>query len=149
MCEYREIDPTTHVIYAESPLFINQKQSYYKSIQGRASAWTTLVTTLNKKKFHDMTCPLRLTEDEKQQLWILLAYCHYHLISPIAFFDFLMEVAIEERVSLTSFATAEALRKWPKSPVPAKFQDNFLLFLYLAIRDGGQVFKMLNMLDSL
>lgn len=149
MCEYREIDTAEHTIYAESPLFAVGKRSYYVSVRNRAAAWTCLVTNLNKNRFEDMVYPLRLTQDEKQQLWILVAYAHYNLISPVVFFDFLMEVAIEEKTRFTSFATAESLRKWPASPVPTRFQDNFLLYLYLAIRDGGGVFNLLNCLDSL
>jgi hypothetical protein len=149
MCEHREIDPTARIIYGESPLIFCHKQSFYKSIKSRVAAWISLTTNLNKNKFLDITYPLKLSEEEKQQLWILVAYCHYHLISPTAFFDFLMEVAIEERVRFTSFATAEALRKWPMTPIPDKFQDNFLVFLYIAIRDGSQAFKMLSTLDTL
>ena len=96
-----------------------------------------------------MVYPLNLTDDEKQQLWILTAYTHYNLISPTIFFDFLMEIAIEEKARFTSFATAEKLRKWPTNPIPAKFQDNFLVFLYLAIRDGEYAFTLLKSLDAL
>ncbi len=149
MCEYREIDPTARMVYGESPLIISHKQSYYKSIKSRVAAWVSLTTNLNKSRFFDITHPLKLSEEDKEHLWILICYCHYHLISPTAFFDFLMEVAIEERIRFTSFATAEALRKWPMTPVPDKFQNNFLVFLYLAIRDGSSAFKMLNTLDTL
>ena len=149
MCEYREIDSDERNIYPQSPLFIVSKQSYYSSLNTRAAAWTTLVTNLNKNRFEDMVYPLKLTHNEKQQLWILVAYAHYNLISPVVFFDFLMEVAIEEKSLFTSFATAEKLRKWPASPVPAKFQDNFLLYFYLAIRDGGSVFNLINSIDTL
>jgi hypothetical protein len=147
MCEYREIDPTDRMIYGESPL--SQKESFYKSVKSRVATWVSLTTNLNKYRFFDTIYPLKLSDEEKEHLWIVIAYCHYHLISPTAFFDFLMEVAIEEHVRFTSFATAEKLRKWPMSPVPTKFQDNFLRFLYLAIRDGSSAFKMLNTLDTL
>lgn len=149
MCEYREIDTAEHTIYRESPLFAVNKTSYYSSVKNRAAAWTALVGNLNKNRFEDIVYPLRLTQNEKQQLWILIAYAHYNLISPVVFFDFLMEVAIEEKAQFSSFATAEKLRKWPASPVPSKFQDNFLLYLYLAIRDGGGVWNLLNCLDTL
>lgn len=149
MCEHREIDPTRRTIYVSSPLFAVNKDSYYLSVSRRVRAWTSLVTNLDKNKFDDMVYPLKLTQDEKQQLWILIAYAHYYLISPVAFFEFLMEVAIEEKTRFTSFATAEKLRKWPASPVPARFQDNFLVYLYLAIRDGERAFTLLNRLDIL
>ena len=149
MCEYREIDRPERTIYRESPLFFVGNKGYYSSLKNRAAAWTTLVGNLNKNRFEDMVYPLMLTQNEKQQLWILVAYAHYNLVSPVVFFDFLMEVAIEEKAQFTSFATAEKLRKWPASPVPSIFQDNFLLYLYLAIRDGGGVFNLLNCLDTL
>ncbi len=149
MCEHRQIDPTERIIYRQSPLSTGTSKSYYKSLNSRAAAWISLVTTLNKNKYEDMVYPLNLTDDEKQQLWILTAYTHYNLISPTIFFDFLMEIAIEEKARFTSFATAEKLRKWPTNPIPAKFQDNFLVFLYLAIRDGEYAFTLLKSLDAL
>lgn len=149
MCEYRQTDSTERILYRQSPLSIGAPKTYYKSLNSRAAAWISLVTGLNKNKFEDMVIPLKLTEDEKQQLWILIAYTHYNLISPTIFFDFLMEMAIEEKARFTSFATAEKLRKWPTNPIPARFQDNFLVFLYIAIRDGEYAFSLLKSLDSL
>jgi hypothetical protein len=149
MCEHREIDLPERIIYAVSPLDARPNKTYLATVKTRATSWTRLTSQLNKGQFHDCTRALKLTEFEKQHLWILLAFCNYHLISPLAFFDFLMETAIEERVTLTSYATAEALRKIPGNPIPQGFQDNFLVFLYLAIRDGARAFSLLNTLEVL
>lgn len=149
MCEYREIDTTDKIVSSETLVAPIKKESYLVSVRNRTASWTNLVSNLNKNRFESMLYPLILTEDEKQQLWILVAYAHYNLISPVAFFDFLMEVAIEEKCLYTSFATAEKLRKWPRSPVPRNFQDNFLVFFYLCIRDGARAFSLLNCLDTL
>ena len=148
MCEYREIDPTERIIYKISPLD-SSNLSVLASLKTRSSALTRLTSRLNKVQFQDMIRTLKLNKDETEKLWLLLAYCNYHLISPLAFFDFLLEVAIEERITLKSYTSAEALRSWQNHPIPATFQDNFLVFLYLAIRDGARAYSLLETIDAL
>lgn len=149
MCEHRNIDDTERILYMISPLDVTHPNSYYKTLKARQAAWIRLTSGMNKNQFHDILYPLKLTDEQKEHLWLIICYCHYHLESPTIFFDFLMEVAIEERASLRSFSTAEAIHQWPKNPIPEKFQNNFLLFLYLAIRDGRRAFTFLETLDLL
>lgn len=151
MCEYKEIKVETESlprIYWPK-MSKNMPETYLASIQRRTRVWVNQTSEPHKNKFHEFTSLLNLNEDQKQKLWMIICYCHLHLISPLAFFDFLAEIAVEERVRLTSFASAEKLRAWPKNPIPATFQDNFLVFVYLAIRDGLNAYVQLENLDNL
>lgn len=149
MCEYKEIRPRDFEPRQLSTPGKMEKSSYLSDLKRRVNAWNTLVSSPNKQTFQNETKGFSLTEEQLQMLWMLVCYAHFHLISPLAFFDFLMEVAVEEKATFTSFATAEKLRKWPKNPIPARFQDNFLLFLYLMIRDGRSALAHLDELNSL
>lgn len=149
MCEHRQIESIERIIYKNSPLGTMGKHSFYETLKIRHAAWMRLLNYQNKGQFHDMTLPLKLNDTQKEHLWLLISYCSYHLPIPSIFFDFLMDVVIEERATLRSFSTAEALRKWPRNPVPQNFKDNFLLFLYLAMRDGERAFSFLEDLEAL
>lgn len=149
MCEHREIQEMERTIYNVSPLATLAPHSYYKTLKNRVAAWVRLTSDMSKTQFHDIIYPLKLTEEQREHLWLIISYCHYHLVSPAVFFEFLMEVSIEERASLHSYASAASLREWQKNPIPQKFQDNFLLFLYLAIRDGSRAFSFLEHLEIL
>ena len=149
MCEHRQIDPTERIIYHSSPIDAKPQRSYLSTIKIRTNTWTRLISNLNKQQFHDIFYKQDLTDNQKQRLWLLLAYCNYHLLNPSTFFDFLGEAAIEEKVTLKSFSTADVLRSWGKNSVPSHIQDNILVFLYLVIRDGGRVLSLIDTIDSL
>lgn len=139
----------TYTIYGTSPLTAEGRRSYLSTLQSRVKAWTNLTKSPNKKTFNELTLPLNITVADREKLWLIVAYCNYRLEDHEAFFNHIMEIAIEERVTFTSFATVEALRQWPTNTFPDGFNNDILLFLYFCMRDGPSAYEQLSKIPPL
>ena len=154
MCEHKLIEKEPHTYLAEelftgpttviepSPTAIlrEYRLSYYRILKDRVKTWGILCSKPKLETFHRIFHDI--DEPEKEVFWRLIQHVYYHVRDPKAFFEVLMELAIEEKARFHSFADVDELREWLAPHLGHHFEDKALLKLYLYIRDGERAIMM-------
>lgn len=134
--------PVTPPMVKEPPVsLLDTTFSYYSSLQIRVKLWTLLCQKPTLSIFKSLFGPLRLSEPHQESFWLLANSIHYNIKDVKAFFDTLMELAIEEKVRFHSFAYAKELRPWIQD---SALSDDTLVKIYLCIRDGERYLRQKN-----
>lgn len=156
MCEHKLIEkeprtylpeelftgPSTEIVVERSPTHILRENriSYYRILKDRVKTWGILCSKPKLETFHRIFHGI--DEPHKEVFWRLIQHVHYHVQDPKAFFEAIMELAIEEKTRFHSFTNGNELRDWLAPYVNEHFENTALLKLYIYVRDGERAIMM-------
>ena len=147
MCEHKDItkhhrtylveELVTNFVVNEPCVAREMRVTYYGLLKRRVKTWGILCTRpsleIFTREYGD------IDEPQREKIWKLVQHVHYHIREPKAFFERMMEMAIEEKARFHSFANPVELRAWLSAHLNEHFEDAALMKLYLYIRDGERI----------
>jgi hypothetical protein len=117
---------------------------YLTTLNKRAGGWRTLSKKPSRARIQAAFS--HCTAQQIERMWNTINHLHYHVKDIDGFINVLVELCVEEHVKFRNYADTKKIREYLKlADIDlGSISNEYLLLLYLSIRDGQRIHVLNN-----